>query len=94
MFSYPDLDLKISISLLVISFVIGLVTWAVSKKWKLGLIVFSILGNLSFLINVGSFMYISYSLKWLQYFSLFFWPLINIALVIIYRKQKNEERSN
>lgn len=94
MFSYPDLDLKISISLLVISFVIGLVTWAVSKKWKLGLIVFSILGNLSFFINVESRMFYIYNLRWLKYFSIFIWPLINVVLIIIYRKQKNEGKVN
>ena len=94
MFSYPDLDLKISITLLVISFVIGLITWGISKKWLLGLIVFSILGNLSFLVNIGSRMFVSYDIKWLGYSSLFIWPLINIFLIIKYRKLKNEKSKN
>jgi len=94
MFSYPDLDLKISIALLIISFIIGLVTWGFSRKWFLGLIVFSILGNLSFLGNIGSFMFVSYDIKWLGYFSLFFWPFLNIFLIIKYRKIKNEKNRN
>ncbi len=84
----PDLDLQISLSLFAISFVVGLITWAISRKWFLGLVVFSILGNLSFLGNIGSFMFKSYGIEWLQYFSLFIWPLINIFLIIKYRKQR------
>jgi len=94
MFSYPDIDLKISVALLIISFIIGLITWGFSKKWMLGLVIFSILGNLSFLGNIGSLMFISYNIKWLQYFSIFIWPFINVALIIIYRKQKNENKAN
>lgn len=94
MFSYPDIDLKISFALLIISFIIGLITWGISKKWFLALIIFSILGNLSFLGNIGSLMFISYNIKWLQYFSIFIWPFINVALIIIYRKQKNENKAN
>lgn len=94
MFSYPDLDLKISLTLLAISFVIGLITWGFSKKWFLGLIVFSILGNLSFLINIGSRMFVSYDMKWLGYFSLFLWPFLNIFFIIKYRKIKNEGNKN
>jgi len=94
MFSYPDLDLKISIALLIISFIIGLVTWGFSRKWFLGLIVFSILGNLSFLGNIESRMFYIYHLRWLKYFSLFAWPLVNIFLIIKYRKIKNEKNRN
>ncbi len=92
MFSYPDIDLKISIALLVVSFIIGLITWGFSKKWLLGLVVFSILGNLSFLVNIESRMFYIYHLKWLKFFALFIWPFINIVLIIIYRKQKNETK--
>jgi hypothetical protein len=94
MFSYPDLDLKISLTLLAISFIIGLMTWGFSRKWFLGLIVFSILGNLSFLGNIGSRMFVSYGIKWLGYYSLFLWPLINIFLIIKYRKIKNEKNKS
>ena len=90
MFSYPSMDLQISFALLVTSFVIGIITWAISRKWFLGLIIFSVLGNLSFLINIGSRMYVSYGIKWFGYFSLFIWPFINIFLIIKYRKQRRE----
>jgi len=94
MFSYPDLDLKISLTLLAISFVIGLITWGFSKKWFLGLIVFSILGNLSFLGNIESRMFYVYQLRWLKYFSAFIWPFLNIFLIIKYKKIKNEGNKN
>jgi uncharacterized sodium:solute symporter family permease YidK len=79
---------------LVVSFIVGLITWAISRKWFLALIVFSILGNLSFLVNIGSRMFVSYGIKWFGYFSLFIWPLITIFLIIKYRKQKNGNKNN
>jgi hypothetical protein len=94
MFSAPDLDLKISLTLLVISFVIGLITWGFSKKWLWGLIAFSILGNLSFLGNIESRMFYVYQLRWLKYFSIIVWPLISIFLIIKYRKIINEENKD
>lgn len=48
MFSMPDIDLLISEVLLVFSLIVGLMIWGVSKKLLLGLVVFSILGNIIF----------------------------------------------
>ncbi len=83
----PDLDLLISETLFVFSFVISLITWAISRRWFLALIVFSVLGNLSFLVSVDSRMFHLYHIIWLKYFSIFLWPLINIFLIIKYRKK-------
>jgi hypothetical protein len=88
MFSNPILDLEISLFLLVASFVVGLVVLAISKKKLLALVVFSILGNLSFLVNVGSRMFRFYHIIWLQYAVIFIWPIINIYLIIRYIKNK------
>lgn len=93
LFSTPDLDLQISLFLLAASFIVALIVWAFSKKWLLALIVFSVLGNLSFLVNIGSFMFISYNIKWLQYLSLFIWPIINLALIIKYLKIRKNEKN-
>jgi hypothetical protein len=90
MLFFPDIDLKISLTLLVVSFAVGLITLAISKKWLLSLTIFSILGNLSLLINLGSFMFDVYGIKWLQYFSLFIWPIINIFLIVLYRRKKKQ----
>ncbi len=89
----PDLDLKISLVLLFISFIVGLITWGISKKWLLGLAVFSVLGNLSFLINIESRMFFVYNFSWLKYVTIFFWPIINIFLIIQYRNRKNENKA-
>jgi hypothetical protein len=48
----------------------------------------SVLANLSFLVNIGSFMFLSYGLGWLQNFTLFVWPIINVFLVIRFLKKK------
>jgi hypothetical protein len=89
-FSDPTLDLKINLALLAISFIIALVVWAISKKKFLAIVVFSVLGNLSFLVSIGSRFFIFYHIEWLKYLSLFIWPIINIYLIIKYfSKNKN-----
>lgn len=92
MFSDPSFDLNVSLIFLGVSFLIALIVWAITKKRFLPLIVFSILGNLSFLVNVltRSEMFISYGITWLQYFSLLIWPILNIYLIIKYFS-KNEK---
>jgi len=90
----PDIDLLISEVLLVFSLiVVGLMVWEVSKKWLLGLVVFSILGNISFLVSADYRMFYVYHIVWLQYFALFVWPFINIFLLILYRKQKRDKNN-
>jgi hypothetical protein len=90
MLSMPSLDLLISEILLLAAFIIGLFTWAFSRKWFLGLVIFSILGNISFLISVESRMFYIYNIVWLKYFSLFIWPIINIFLIVLYRRKKKQ----
>lgn len=88
-FSNPVMDMQITIGLLIISAIVSLIVYGVSKNIRKALVIFSVLANISFLVNIGSFMFLSYGLVWLQYFVLFFWPFINIFLVIKYFK-KNE----
>ncbi len=88
LFGDPSIDLKISIFLLAVSLVIALLVFAIAKRKFLALVVFSILGNLSFLLNIGSEMFVSYGIKWLGYFSLLVWPIINILLIIYYVRTK------
>ena len=83
-FSDPQFDLKISLYLFAFSVLVGLIVLGKTKNKFLATMVFSILGNLSFLINMWSRMFISYDLEWLQIFSLLIWPIINIALLIKY----------
>ncbi|MEI7750046.1 MAG: hypothetical protein WCJ25_03505 [Candidatus Moraniibacteriota bacterium] len=83
--SNPAFDLESSLFLLGVSFVISIIVLAVSRKWFRALLVFSILGNLSFLVNIGSMMFDFYSIRWLGIFSLYIWPFVNIYL-LLYRK--------
>jgi len=89
-FSDPGFDLKVSLNLLGASIIIALIVLGLSKNKFKAFLVFSILGNLSFLVNIGSRMFISYSLEFLAYFSLFIWPLINIFLIIKYFKSSKK----
>ena len=90
-FGSPKIDLQITIFLLVVSFIISLVVLAAAKRKFLAVVVFSVLGNLSFLLNIGSRMFTVYHIKWLGYFSLLIWPILNIFLIYYYLKSKNEK---
>ena len=88
-FSNPAMDMQITIALLIISAVVSIIVYGVSKNIRKALVIFSVLANMSFLMNIGSFMFLSYGLIWFQYVVLLIWPIINIFLVIKYFK-KNE----
>lgn len=87
LFSNPAMDMQITIFLLAISAIVSVIVYAMSKNKRRALMVFSVLANMSFLVNIGSFMFLSYGLVWLQYFSLLLWPIINIFLIIRYFKK-------
>ena len=90
-FGSPKVDLQIAIFFLVMSFIISLIVFATAKRKFLAVAVFSVLGNLSLLLNIGSRMFVSYNIKWLGYFSLLIWPLLNIFLIIYYAKSKSKK---
>jgi len=87
-FGDPSVDLWITGFLIGVSFVVSLVIFALAKRKILALVIFSILCNLSFLINIGSEMFRVYHIKWLGYFSVFIWPVLNIFLIIWYVKTR------
>jgi len=87
-FGSSNIDLKITIFLLAVSFLISLVILLFSKKIYLAVLVFSILANISFLLNIGSEMFVAYHFLWFGYFSLLIWPLLNIFLIIHYARTK------
>jgi hypothetical protein len=86
------LDLKITIFFLVVSFVISLIVWFFSKKFYVALLVFSVLANISFLVNIGSEMFVAYHFLWFGYFSAFAWPIINIGLIVYYASARPKKR--
>lgn len=87
-FGDPGVDLWITAFLFGVSFIISLVVLALAKRKILALIIFSVLGNLSLLLNIGSEMFRVYHIKWLGYFSLLIWPILNIFLIIRYTQTK------
>jgi len=90
LFGGPAIDLKITLFLIVVSFIVSLIVFAVAKRKLLALITFSILGNLILLIGIftKSEMFDFFGIRWLGHFSFFIWPLINIYLVYHYLKSK------
>lgn len=77
------MDLKITIFLLIVAFVISLIVLVFSRRVFLSLVIFSMLGNLVLWMNIftGSEIFYVYDVRWIYYFSLFVWPLLNIFLI-------------
>ena len=92
LFGDPSVDAWITIVLLGISFIVSLLVLALAKRKFLSIVVFSILGNLSFLLNIGSEMFRVYHIKWLGYFSLLIWPILNILLIVYYAKTSPKKK--
>jgi hypothetical protein len=88
LFGDPSVDLWITIVLLGISLLVSLLVLFFAKRKILALLVFSMLGNLSFLLNIGSEMFDSFSIQWLGYFSLLIWPILNIFFIFRYFQMK------
>ncbi|PIV83803.1 MAG: hypothetical protein COW51_02675 [Candidatus Moranbacteria bacterium CG17_big_fil_post_rev_8_21_14_2_50_44_12] len=83
-----SVDLKITLFLLSVSLVVSLIVLVAARRKFLAVVTFSILGNISFLLNIGSGMFRVYHILWLKYFSVFLWPILNILLIIHYARTK------
>ena len=83
----PDIDIKVTLFLLVACVFFAFWFYKKTKRILVSLALFSILGNMVFLLYGDSMMYDVYSIKWLQDFSLFIWPAINTALVVIIKNK-------
>jgi len=88
-FSNPAMDMQVTIALLAISMIVSIAVYVTSRNTYKALTLFSLLANISFLVNIGSFMFLSYGLIWFQYLIVFFWLPVNIFFIIKYFK-KNE----
>ena len=85
-------DLEVTLFFLAVSLIISIVV-AFKKNIIQALIWMSILTNLNFLqvVTSNSRMFYEYNIQWMNYFSLFIWPAINIFLIVKYfRSRKNE----
>jgi hypothetical protein len=82
------IDIWITLFLLCVSLIVSLIVFALARRKISALMVFSILGNLSILLNIGSGMLDFYGIQWLWYLSVFIWPILNIFLIVYYLKTK------
>lgn len=87
----PD-DLSIMLWLFGISFLVSLFILIKLENRILALVTLSVLfGVISFLMSIsGSLIFRIYNIEWLQYFSLFIWPIVNIILITLYVRKKKQ----
>lgn len=82
--------------LVVLSWLFGILIFVVffvflrTKNAHLSLLIFSIFSNILILIPFlsRSLIFRIYHIEWLQYFSVFIWPILNIFLIIRYVRTK------
>ena len=77
-------DVSLIVWFLVISAIIAYLIFIRSKNKFLSLTFFSCFSNGAFFLTAisGSLIFRIYNVEWLQYFSLFIWPLANVLLII------------
>ncbi len=89
----PSSDLKIIIVVLTIVITFAFFIYIKTKKALLTLFLFSIISNSFFYFISDSTFFDVYHLKWLVKFTLWYWPWLNLALLILlilnFLKNKN-----
>ncbi|HAS00229.1 MAG: hypothetical protein US57_C0006G0079 [Candidatus Moranbacteria bacterium GW2011_GWC2_37_73] len=80
----PDIEIGAMLFLIGIAFICSLVYAFFAKEKIKALVVFSVLSNmiLWLFILIGSRLFYFYDILWFRVFSVFFWPVINIYLII------------
>jgi len=93
-FGSSSMDLKITIFLLAVAFIISFFVLIFAKRKILALLVFSIIGNLIFLADAFSHSEIfrAYGLIWFEVIAVFIWPIINIFLIIYYARTSAKKK--
>ncbi len=81
--SSPSRDLNVIIFLVIIALIISVAVYFKTKKKILTLFILSLLGNLIFWSNSGSTFFDIYHLKGVVKFTLWYWPWINVGLLVI-----------
>lgn len=76
-------DLNVIIFLFIIALIISIFVYFKTKNKLISLVTLSILGNLIFWDNSGSRLLNIPDLKWVVKFTLWYWPWINLGLLII-----------
>ncbi len=83
-------DVSVMVWLAVIFLVISIGFYLRVRNILVSILIFSMGMNLVLFLEAmdNSFWLREYHLQWLQYFSLFVWPIINICLIIWYVRKK------
>jgi len=89
-----SMDLKLTIFLLGIAFVVSLFVFIFSRRKAFSFVLLSILANAIFFMGVitGSDMFDFYNMVWLLYFSFFIWPILNILFIVYYASTGSKKK--
>ncbi len=82
-FSSPSLDLEITIFLTILVIILSLGIFIFSKKKLLSLFLASLLSNVIWFYGIDFNLSEIFNLKFIFYFSRFYWPVINLFLFVI-----------
>ncbi len=87
-FSDPIFDMQVTLGIMVLGFCISLVVFLVKRNIWLAGMIFSIIGNMAFLLNIGSRMFQFYHILWMYWVSIGVWPLCNLLWIVFYVRNK------
>lgn len=92
-FPSPSRAISVIAILLIISVCVSLAVYFKTRKKLLSVFILSLLSYLTFYFSVDSRIFAVYHLKWLVKFTLWYWPWLNLALLILlilnFLKNKN-----
>ncbi len=87
-FSDPIFDMQVTLGIMALGFCISLVVFLVKRNIWLAGMIFSIIGNMAFLLNIGSRMFQFYHILWMYWISIVVWPLWNLLWIVFYVRNK------
>lgn len=84
-------DISVILWLSVAAIIFTYVFFLKYKNKHLSFVILSVLLNVVFFLASisGSLIFRIYRIEWLQYLSVFVWPIINIMFIFFYVKKKN-----
>ena len=76
-------DMEVTISFLVVALFFAIFVWKKKGSLIFGIFTFSALSNIILYTDSSSLFYDVYNLKWIVKFTLWYWPWINLGLLVL-----------
>lgn len=89
-FSDPIFDMQVTLGIMALGFCISMVVFLVKRNIWLAGMIFSIIGNMAFLLALllHSRMFQFYHILWMYSVSIGVWPLCNLLWIVFYVRNK------